>query len=272
VNGDPEQEQSVGDIEGMVIARNAQVLCSYEGPGTNLMPVLRKVCENSFRLGYGDKRTFQKDDFIVYVYITTWQEGGDETMPNAIEGDFSVDVPKLVAVCFARRGFSSRYAFSFLDDIAQEARVFESQIASGAQEDNWSMFKVKMRIASDRYSSDKTTAKIRTVQHRLEETKVLIQDDISLALERGEKIDEVLEKTDQLNLDSYAMRTGTKSLLKETQKRSCSTSTVVCIVFSIFMFLVLAAGTVVFFIEFYPHLHPHHKSSSSHFTSDEYLD
>ena len=67
VNDDP--EHSVGDIEGMALARNGEVLCSFEGPGTRMMSAMKTLCENSFRLNYGEKRTFTKDDFFVHVYV-----------------------------------------------------------------------------------------------------------------------------------------------------------------------------------------------------------
>eukprot|EP01089_Gocevia_fonbrunei_P017082 TRINITY_DN5453_c0_g1_i1.p1 TRINITY_DN5453_c0_g1~~TRINITY_DN5453_c0_g1_i1.p1 ORF type:complete len:153 (+),score=21.68 TRINITY_DN5453_c0_g1_i1:323-781(+) len=108
--------------------------------------------------------------------------------------------------------FPRRIAFSFLDDIKGR---FLSQYKNSyrtAMPNGMSDFARVLKSQMSYYSYDPSVDKIQNVQTKLEETKQVMVENIDRILERGERIELLVDKASDLSDSSFKFTAASRKL------------------------------------------------------------
>ncbi|KAJ3110369.1 Vesicle-associated membrane protein [Phlyctochytrium bullatum] len=118
-------------------------------------------------------------------------------------------------LCLTDDTFGRRIPFAFLEDIS---RRFESLYAERAQTAiAYGLNEFSRTIASQMefYSSDPSSDRLRQVQGDIDQVKDVMVSNIERVLERGERIEILVDKTDNLNQASFAFKKRSTALRRE---------------------------------------------------------
>jgi hypothetical protein len=116
-------------------------------------------------------------------------------------------------LCMADLHTKRRIAFLFLEDIRQEWReryssVEGSALAFSLNESFVPILRQKMEFFSTNPNADN----ISRVQQQIDTVKDVMLENIDKVLERGEKIELLVDKTDQLNQEAFKFRKSVNQL------------------------------------------------------------
>jgi len=119
----------------------------------------------------------------------------------------------LIFLCMSDEQFPRRIAFAFLDDIknrflAVYKNTFKTAIAFAMNEEFSRVIKRQMEY----FSYDPSVDKITQVTKKVDETKKVMVENIERVLDRGEKIELLVSRTEQLQDQSYRFASNSKSL------------------------------------------------------------
>mmetsp|Transcript_26780 Transcript_26780/g.50376 ORF Transcript_26780/g.50376 Transcript_26780/m.50376 type:complete len:216 (+) Transcript_26780:85-732(+) len=163
------------------VARGTFVLCEYDAsPGSDdLTEVSRKVLPMIPRTGA----------IKSYVY-------GGHTFNYLLEKD-------LIFLCIASPTAGTEMVFDFLSDFR---RSFQAQTRRGHREDELARM---LRDLIARYNKD-GGSKVQQMERDLEDVADIMRDNLGKVIERGERIDSLLDKTAALKSESVSFRTNAK--------------------------------------------------------------
>lgn len=149
-------------------------------------------------------------------------------------------------LCMADEETKRRIAFGFLDDIKKTWRerfgsVEQTALAFSLND----LFSPVLRQKMDYYTSNPLVAdNIAKVQAQIDTVKDVMIENIDRVLERGEKIELLVDKTDKLNQQAFKFEKTSKSLKNALWCRKirnyCIIITIVLVV--IFFILVMVCG------------------------------
>jgi len=119
----------------------------------------------------------------------------------------------LIFLCMSDEQFPRRIAFAFLEDIrtrflAVYKSTYKAAIAFAMNEEFSRVLKRQMEY----FSYDPSVDKITQVQKKVDETKKVMVENIERVLDRGEKIELLVTRTEQLQDQSYKFQEGSRSL------------------------------------------------------------
>jgi len=119
----------------------------------------------------------------------------------------------LVYLCMASEAFGRRIPFAFLEDIKSKFRGTYGQrghdaIAFAMQSD----FSRVLDKQMDYFSNNANADKIKKLQEGIDEVKNIMINNIDRVLERGEKIELLLDKTEQLQATSAGFKKASTNL------------------------------------------------------------
>jgi len=108
----------------------------------------------------------------------------------------------LIFLCMADLDFPRRIAFAFLDDIknrflSEYKNTYRNSMPLGMND-----FSRVLKKQMNFYSYDPSVDKITDVTNKLEETKAIMVENIDRILERGERIELLVERTSELSHSS----------------------------------------------------------------------
>jgi len=112
-------------------------------------------------------------------------------------------------------------------------------------EDNESQPNSRWIVAQPRTVSQ--DQRIAQLQHRIDEVKGIVIDNIQQALSRGEQLEVLSDRSENLMQESVKVFRNTNKLRKKKAWQARKW-TIVCIIVSILVFLVLGGGIVLSFI------------------------
>lgn len=139
----------------------------------------------------------------------------------------------LIILCMADAATGNRVAFSFLQDIANRFRG-RYQAFSHAQELSMADFARTLREKMDYFSNNPSSEKISKVKNEIEEVKSTLRNNIDKVLDRGDKIEVIMDKTDLLQAQSNNFRKVSTQVKHkmwwENKKCWCISGLVICIV------------------------------------------
>ncbi|TPX37730.1 hypothetical protein SmJEL517_g00480 [Synchytrium microbalum] len=176
-----------------LVARGSVLLAEHCASTGNYQTVVTHILEKIPDDGQNSKMTYVYDRYLFH-YIK--RDG-------------------LVYMCLADDVFGRRIPFAFLDDIAQKfeaAYTHEralSSIAYGLNEFS------KVIAQQMEYYSNPSSDSIRHVQGEIEVVKDVMVSNIEKVLERGERIDILVDKTDSLNHASFAFKKRSTALRRQ---------------------------------------------------------
>mmetsp|Transcript_21485 Transcript_21485/g.54152 ORF Transcript_21485/g.54152 Transcript_21485/m.54152 type:complete len:219 (+) Transcript_21485:105-761(+) len=174
-----------------VVARGTLVLTEYATASGNFITVSRVILEkianqNNIKMSYlYDRFTFH--------YMTA---GG------------------LTYLCMADESFPKRIAFSFLADTqrrfeaAYRPDVIQRAVAFQMNEDFCRTLANQMTY----YSKDPAADKLSQVRAQVDETKGIMVENIDKLMDRGERIELLVEKTNDLDQQAYTFQTEAKKM------------------------------------------------------------
>ena len=138
-------------------------------------------------------------------------------------------------LCMATEETRRRVTFAFLEDVMKAFReqysdVEQSALAFSLNDSFSPVLKAKMEF----YSSSPTSDNITAVQARIDSVKDIMVDNIDRVLERGEKIELLVDKTDRLNQQAFKFEKTSRNLKNDLYWRAvrnrCIAFTVVCLI------------------------------------------
>jgi vesicle-associated membrane protein 7 len=119
----------------------------------------------------------------------------------------------VIYLCMADSEFAKRRAYSFLVDvknlfISQYGDTWQTAIA--LQFDN--QFSRTLQRRADYFSNDPNSDKITAIKTEVEAAKNVVTENIEKLIERGEKIELLVDKTNQLTEESYQFKDKAKKM------------------------------------------------------------
>jgi synaptobrevin family protein YKT6 len=115
----------------------------------------------------------------------------------------------LVGVCVSDHEYPHRVAHSLITKILEDftEQVPRSQWSQGKEVVG---FSGPLDVHLKKYQTPETADPMTKVQSELDETKIILHNTIAAVLERGEKLDDLVEKSDNLTVQSKMFYTTAK--------------------------------------------------------------
>lgn len=118
----------------------------------------------------------------------------------------------ITAVCFADAEYPSRVAFGYLSKICEEfTQVMGGQLPASSDDNCASSFSAAHLKLIKQFQDPKEADQLTRIMAELEQTKLVLHETIEAALERGQKIDTLIEKSNDLS--------GSSKLFFKTAKK-----------------------------------------------------
>lgn len=169
-------------IKAATVARGTFVICEYDASNESddLNEISRKVLGKIPRTGA----------IRTYVY-----QG--HSFNYLLEKD-------LIFLCIAAVSAGSELVFQFL---GQLRRSFDVSSTRTPEKANLTRM---LRDQIERYNDENATTKVRKMELELEDVTDIMRDNLGKVMERGEKIDSLLDKTNQLGSEAVSFRKAAK--------------------------------------------------------------
>ncbi|KAI1315590.1 Vesicle-associated membrane protein [Mortierella claussenii] len=180
-----------------LVARGSIILAEYTNSSGNFTTVteaiLEKIAPNNSKLTYVYDR---------YLFHYICEDG-------------------LTYMCMADDSFGRRIPFAFLQDIKEKflaqygrERALESLVPYGMNE-----FSKTIAKQMEYFSTNPNADRIKQVQGEIEQVKDVMVQNIERVLERGERIELLVDKTDNLNQQAFAFKKRSTAL--KVKDKSC---------------------------------------------------
>uniref|UniRef100_A0A6U4MYF0 V-SNARE coiled-coil homology domain-containing protein n=1 Tax=Hemiselmis andersenii TaxID=464988 RepID=A0A6U4MYF0_HEMAN len=172
-----------------LVARETVILAEFAAGTGNFASVTRKILEKI--PGSDSRMSYVCDRHIFHIMV--------------FDG--------LTYMCMAEEDFGRRAAFSFLEDIKNKFSTTYGERGRTALA--YSMNEDFSRVLSkqmDHYSASGDNDKIERVKADMDDVKNVMVDNIEKVLKRGEKIELLVDKTDNLNQQSIRFKKHSSQL------------------------------------------------------------
>eukprot|EP00929_Paragymnodinium_shiwhaense_P070934 TRINITY_DN36026_c0_g1_i2.p1 TRINITY_DN36026_c0_g1~~TRINITY_DN36026_c0_g1_i2.p1 ORF type:complete len:271 (-),score=34.24 TRINITY_DN36026_c0_g1_i2:41-853(-) len=172
-------------IKSAVVARGTFVVCEYDAStgGEDLNEVSRKVLSKIPRTGA----------IRSYVYA-------GYTFNYVLEKD-------LIFLCIAAVAAGSELVFQFLNELKRNFQRLSLQL-NGPNRSSELARMLKDMIG--KYNSEQDTSKVRQMERELEDVTDMMRDNLSKVMERGERIESLIDKTNIFAGEAISFRKGAK--------------------------------------------------------------
>ena len=172
-----------------LVAKSAVILAEFAAGTGNFAAVTRKILEKI--PGNDSRMSYVCDQHIFHIMV--------------FEG--------LTYMCMAEEDFGRRVAFSFLEDIKNRFTSAygdrgRTALAYAFNEE----FSRVLHKQMEHYSSSEEADKIDRVKADMDDVKNVMVDNIEKVLKRGEKIELLVDKTDNLNQQSIRFKKHSNQL------------------------------------------------------------
>lgn len=167
-----------------VVARQDTLLAEYSSSSGNFSTVATRILAK-IALTEGSRQAYAYDRHI-FNYVVS---GG------------------LVFLCMTDEKFEKRLAFAFLDDVKRRWSVtFGQRGASAARFAMNDEFARVLQKQMDFYSNDASADKLSAINKNVDEVKGIMVSNIEKVLDRQEKIELLVDKTDNLNQNAFKFK------------------------------------------------------------------
>jgi len=205
-----------------IVSRATVVLAEYTSAKGNFDQVTRRILE---------KIPTTHDSKMSYVY--------DRHIFHYIVFD------GLIFLCMADQDFGRRIPFSFLEDLKNrfKSTYGERGRLAAAYSMNEDFSRV-MKNLMDYYSLDPSADKISNVKEEIDEVKTVMQTNIERVLERGEKIELLVDKTENLQSNAFKFKKSSTQLKRAMWFKNVKLMAVlIClVVLIIYVIVAIACG------------------------------
>ncbi|PVV04375.1 hypothetical protein BB560_001121 [Smittium megazygosporum] len=173
-----------GDILLALVSIDKQIVAEYRASDDDfaeaISTILSRIPPNDSKLSYSFERN-------LYHYISKNQ---------------------IVYLCVAREKFGRRIPFSFLKELKSQ---FLSKFPDAEDEllgtnENYSTFDKIIEKLVNHYKNDPSVDQIRKAQGEINQVKDIMVQNIERVLERGDRIDMLVDKTNNLSTAAFSFR------------------------------------------------------------------
>lgn len=206
----------------VAIVRNDETLVKYSQFAGNFDEILGQVMPKIIKKN-GIKMTFNYEEFSFhYVYDNT-----------------------IIYFCVTKNLFDKLLAFQFLDRIKNKFELqYSKRMHTALPFAFQAEFLPSLIVETKRYSENLSYAKLNEVQHKIDETKQILTEDIEKLTDRGEKLHLLVDKTDRLSESSVSFKVQSRGLARSMYFRNIRLILifVVLILLSIYLIVSLSCG------------------------------
>ncbi len=176
-----------------LVARQRAVLAEYTASSGNF-PTVTRVLLSKIQSDTDSKMSYVYDKHVFHYIVD-----------NGI-----------TFLCMTDDDYKRRIVFSFLEDVIKIWRekyiaIEQSAIAFSLND----TFSPVLRQRLEFYSSNPSADNIARVQSQIDAVKDVMVENIDRVLERGEKIELLVDKTDRLNQQAFKFERSSRSLKRE---------------------------------------------------------
>ncbi|KAL9653015.1 hypothetical protein ABK040_015530 [Willaertia magna] len=209
-----------------LIAKGTNVLCEYTESKGNFQQISRQIIEK-IPANKSTKVSYLYDQYIFHILVV---------------GDFN-----LIFFCMSGKDFGSRIPFNFLEEIKnnflekyslQKLNNLPNNIPNSLNKEFGSI----LRQQTNFYNNTKQSDKITKIKGQIEDVKETMIDNIDKVLDRGEKIDLLVNRTLDLAESADSFRTKSKELKNTMVKRTFILGLICIIVVLVLIFIVIWFG------------------------------
>lgn len=199
-----------------LVARGNQVLAEKALKSGNFLNITRRILEKIPKTD--NKMTYTYDRYAFHY----WVEKG------------------LVYLCMSTENFSRRIAFGFLKEIKTRfLSTYPSVLTSEATflcDDFSRVLEQQMRY----YSSDPSADQVRKVKGEIDEVKSVMVSNIEKVLERGERIELLVDKTENLESSAVQFKTSSTALKRSMWWKNIKLTIALVVVVLIVVYFIVA--------------------------------
>ncbi|KAG0361159.1 Vesicle-associated membrane protein [Mortierella sp. AD032] len=203
-----------------LVARRSLILAEYTNSSGNFTTVteaiLEKISPNNSKLTYVYDR---------YLFHYICEDG-------------------LTYMCMADDSFGRRIPFAFLQDIKEKfltqygrERALNSLVAYSMNE-----FSKTIAKQMEYFSTNPEADRIKQVQGEIEQVKDVMVQNIERVLERGERIELLVDKTDNLNQQAFAFKKRSTALKRTMWWKNTKLMVLLIFVIILLTYLIISAA------------------------------
>ncbi|EKX36902.1 vesicle-associated membrane protein 7A [Guillardia theta CCMP2712] len=207
-----------------LISRGTTVFCEHTSESGNFQQVTRTILEK-FDSTQEGKHSYKYDEFVFHL-IT--EQG-------------------IVYICMANKDFQRRIAFAFLEDIKQQFEEKYSDILGTAVA--YEMNKTFGKVLSEKmefYNSNPEADHIRKVKGEIEEVKQVMSENIERILDRGDKIELLVDKSGDLSEQALKFKRSSKQLQRKLWWHNLKLQIIIVGSVSVVMLIIILGATKCF--------------------------
>jgi len=207
-------------IVACLISRGNVVLAEYSPPGTNFATIARRLIEQ-IPTTPDSKKSYSHDSFHFHYLV----EGG------------------ITYLCMTDQNMNFRVPYAFLFDLNSRFKgTYAEKIFSAGPMGMNDSFSRVIKERLEFFSNERNVDKISKVRGEIEDAKNIMVNNIEKVLERGEKIEVLVDKTEDLNQQSASFKSkGQKLKMKMWWKNAKLCCILICIVAVILAVIICAA-------------------------------
>eukprot|EP00274_Cyanoptyche_gloeocystis_P007965 CAMPEP_0196658040 /NCGR_PEP_ID=MMETSP1086-20130531/26834_1 /TAXON_ID=77921 /ORGANISM="Cyanoptyche gloeocystis , Strain SAG4.97" /LENGTH=196 /DNA_ID=CAMNT_0041991415 /DNA_START=51 /DNA_END=638 /DNA_ORIENTATION=- len=188
-SGSSGARSSKGSIFYAMVSRGVTILAEFTTARGNFGTIVKKILE-SLPPG-NDRASYAYGEYVFHLV----QDDG------------------MIFLCIADAGMASVLPYQFLKDLMERWRAAygdkgKTAPAFAMTED----FRPTMKRQMEHFSSDAGLDRVTKVQGQVEEVKQVMMDNIHKVLARGEKLDTILDRTEQLNANALGYKKRSTAL------------------------------------------------------------
>jgi len=200
-----------------LVTRGSNVLAEYTGTSGNFTTVTRRILE----------KIPPQDAKMSYVY--------DRHIFHYIVDD------GITYLCMADEEFGRRIPFAFLEDIKNRFRATygdrgKTAIAYGMNTD----FSRVLQNQMDYYSNNPSADRINRVRGEIDEVKSVMVHNIEKVLERGERIELLVDKTENLNQNAFKFKKASTQLKRSMWWKNVKIMIILIVVILVVVYFIVA--------------------------------
>ncbi|KAF9141948.1 Vesicle-associated membrane protein [Mortierella sp. GBA39] len=203
-----------------LVARRSLILAEYTNSSGNFTTIteaiLEKIPPNNSKLTYVYDR---------YLFHYICEDG-------------------LTYMCMADDSFGRRIPFAFLQDIKEKflaqygrERALSSLVAYSMNE-----FSKTIAKQMEYFSTNPEADRIKQVQGEIEQVKDVMVQNIERVLERGERIELLVDKTDNLNQQAFAFKKRSTVLKQKMWWKNAKLMVILILVVILLIYLIISAA------------------------------
>jgi len=200
-----------------LVTRGTVVLAEYTGTSGNFTTVTRRILE---KIPPQDAKMSYVYDRHIFHYIV---EDG------------------ITYLCMADEEFGRRIPFAFLEDIKNRFRATygdrgKTAIAYGMNTD----FSRVLQNQMDYYSNNPGADRINRVRGEIDEVKSVMVHNIEKVLERGERIELLVDKTESLNQNAFKFKKASNQLKRSMWWKNVKIMIILIVVVIVVVYCIVA--------------------------------